>query len=207
MGLFRKKPTLEDQVFEMAFTSKQMARLSSKCEQEEKEMRKKVKDAIVKGNNEGAAIYAQNAIRKKNESLNYLRLSSRLDAVASQLKSAIQMDAVSSNMKRITSSLDVALSSMDMEEISRIVDKFENQFEDLDVRSKFMEGAMSTTTASTAPQEDVDSLIGEVAAEAGLEWSAELGHIPSQGVKATAKIQDKDPEIDDLEARFAALNK
>lgn len=34
----------------------------------------KVKKAIEKGNMEGAKIYAQNAIRKKNEQLNYLKL-------------------------------------------------------------------------------------------------------------------------------------
>jgi hypothetical protein len=33
---------------------------------------------------EGARIYAENAIRKKNESLNYLRMSSKVDAVASR---------------------------------------------------------------------------------------------------------------------------
>jgi len=37
-----------------------------------------VKKAIEKGNMEGAKIYAQNAIRKRTEHLNSLRLSNRL---------------------------------------------------------------------------------------------------------------------------------
>lgn len=45
-----------------------------------------MKKAIEKGNMEGAKIYAQNAIRKKNEALNYLRLASRLDAEVSRLE-------------------------------------------------------------------------------------------------------------------------
>ena len=40
---------------------------------------------------EGARIYAQNAIREKNQSLNFLRLGSRVDAVAARLESAIRM--------------------------------------------------------------------------------------------------------------------
>jgi hypothetical protein len=40
---------------------------------------------------EGARIYAQNAIREKNSSLNFLRLGSRVDAVAARLESAIRM--------------------------------------------------------------------------------------------------------------------
>ena len=47
------------------------------------------------GNMDGAKIYAQNAIRKKNEALNYLRLGSRLDAVVSRLdqQAKMQVDA------------------------------------------------------------------------------------------------------------------
>ena len=40
--------------------------------------------AIEQKNYDGARIYAENAIRKKNEALNYLRLSSRIDAVQSR---------------------------------------------------------------------------------------------------------------------------
>ena len=42
--------------------------------------------AIEKNNLDGAKIYAQNAIRKKHEQLNYLKLASRLDAVVSRLE-------------------------------------------------------------------------------------------------------------------------
>jgi hypothetical protein len=43
---------------------------------------------------EGARIYASNAIRKKNESLNLLKLSSRIDAVASRVQTAVTMRSV-----------------------------------------------------------------------------------------------------------------
>lgn len=43
---------------------------------------------------EGARIYASNAIRKKNEALNLLKLSSRIDAVASRVQTAITMRKV-----------------------------------------------------------------------------------------------------------------
>jgi charged multivesicular body protein 1 len=46
---------------------------------------------------EGARIYASNAIRKKNESLNLLKLSSRIDAVASRVQTAITMRKVCIN--------------------------------------------------------------------------------------------------------------
>lgn len=47
------------------------------------------------------------------------------------------------------------------------MDKFESQFEDLDVQSSYMENAMSQTTTTSVPQNDVESLLQQVADEAG----------------------------------------
>jgi division protein CdvB (Snf7/Vps24/ESCRT-III family) len=51
--------------------------------------------AIQQKNIEGARIYAENAIRKKNEGLNYLRFAARVDAVASKVQTALTMKSVS----------------------------------------------------------------------------------------------------------------
>jgi charged multivesicular body protein 1 len=55
----------------------------------------RVSQALQQGNTEGARIYASNVIRKKNESLNLLRLGSRIDAVASRVETAVTMKQVS----------------------------------------------------------------------------------------------------------------
>lgn len=51
--------------------------------------------ALQQKNVECARIYAENAIRKKNEGLNWLRMASRLDAVASKVQTAVTMKGVS----------------------------------------------------------------------------------------------------------------
>lgn len=65
-----------------------------------------MKKAIEKGNIDGAKIYAQNAIRKKTEALNYLRLASRLDAVVSRLDTQAKMNMINSSMSQIVRALD-----------------------------------------------------------------------------------------------------
>lgn len=45
-----------------------------------------VLECMKKGNDEMAKIYAADAIRAKNEALNFLRLSSRIDAVAGRVR-------------------------------------------------------------------------------------------------------------------------
>ncbi|ONK78944.1 uncharacterized protein A4U43_C01F1280 [Asparagus officinalis] len=63
---------LMNQIMELKFTSKSLQRQSRKCEKEEKSEKLKIKKAIEKGNTDGARIYAENAIRKRSEQMNYL---------------------------------------------------------------------------------------------------------------------------------------
>ena len=73
--------------------------------------------ALQQGNSEGARIYAANAIRKKNESLNLLRLSSRVDAVASRVETAVTMRQVTGNMTSVVKCMDKAMESMNLERV------------------------------------------------------------------------------------------
>lgn len=73
----------------MKFAAKELERNSKKCEKEEKAEKLKTKKAIQKGNMEVARVHAENAIRQKNQSLNYLKMSARVDAVASRVQSAL----------------------------------------------------------------------------------------------------------------------
>ena len=57
--------------------------------------------------------------------------------------------------------------SMNLEQISALMDKFEKQFEDLDVQSSYMENTMSSSSTTTVPVNDVDNLMQQVADEAG----------------------------------------
>jgi charged multivesicular body protein 1 len=84
---------------------------------------------------EGARIYAQNAIREKNQSLNFLRLGSRIDAVAARLETAIRMQDVSKAMGETVKGMSFAMKSMEVTKIARTMEEFEKQFEDMDVRS------------------------------------------------------------------------
>jgi charged multivesicular body protein 1 len=51
-----------------------------------------------KGNMDGARIYAENAIREKNQALNFLKLSSRVDAVAQRVNTATKMNGLTKSM-------------------------------------------------------------------------------------------------------------
>ena len=85
------------------------------------------------------------------------------------------------------------------------MDKFETQFSDLDVQTSYMEDAMSSTTAVSTPQDEVDALMKQTAEEANIELqhdlaSTELSKIPDVAPKEVVREED-----DKLAARLRAL--
>ena len=192
----------EKQLFQLKFTSKQMARLSKKTEKDEAAAKLKVKKSIEKGDTESARIHAQNAIRIKQTGMNYLRLSSRLDAVASRVESAIKMKQVTAQMGAVTKGMDKVLASMDVNQISKVMDQFEASFDNMQVAGDYVEQAMNSATASTMPEEDVDKLMQAVADEHALNFSSGA---TAAGTGAVAQAQAATGDDDALEKRLAAL--
>ncbi|XP_046918429.1 charged multivesicular body protein 1 [Dermatophagoides farinae] len=195
--------SMEKHLFNLKFAAKELERNSKKCLKEESVEKLKCKKAIQKSNMEGARIHAENAIRQKNQSLNYLRMSARIDAVASRVQTAVTTKRVTQSIAGVTKAMDSAMRSMNLEKISQIMDKFEKQFEDLDVQTTTMENSISSSTTVATPENQVDSLMQQVADEAGLELNMEL---PSAGQTTVGtKSTVASSEQDELSKRLAQL--
>ncbi len=170
----------------MKFASKQLARVSKKCEKKEATLKKKTADAIRKGNMDVAKEYAASAIREKNQALSYLKLSSRIEAVSARVETAVRMNGLTRAMGGIVQGMDTVLETMDINKIAKTMDKFEQQFDSLDVRSGYMEDAIDSTTALSTPDDQVHSLMQEVAAQNGLEVAAEMDSLGPMGTATAA---------------------
>ncbi|KAE9975820.1 hypothetical protein E2P81_ATG04445 [Venturia nashicola] len=192
---------LEKALFNLKFTAKQLNRQAAKAGKDETAEKAKLKKAIQQGHGDIARIYAQNSIRKQNEKLNLLKLASRIDAVSSRVQTAVTMRSVSQSMGNVVKGMDQAMKAMDLEKISAIMDKFETQFEDLDVATGYYENATSSATAVGTPQEDVDKLMSQVADEAGVEFNSDLAAV--EAVKT--KVGPTEQEEDGLGERLRAL--
>lgn len=82
------------------------------------------------------------------------------------------------------------------------MDRFQTQFEDLDVATGYYENATSQSTAVATPQDDVDKLMSQVADEAGVELSQEMaGATPAKDIAA----QPEEEREDKLGERLRAL--
>lgn len=150
---------------------------------------------------EGAKIYAENVIRNKNQALNFRRMGSRVDAVSQRVQTAVATKKVTQSMAGVVNSMESAMKSMNLEQISNLMDRFEQQFESLDVQTSVMSDAMQSTTTMTTPQTEVDSLMQQVADEAGIELNQNLPQAQAGTIGVATASQDQD----ELTQRLAKL--
>jgi len=151
---------------------------------------------------EFAKVYAENAIRIHKEALSIQRFSAKLGAVGAKLESAYRTQQVSMQIKNCVPQLESAMKMMNKMKISEQMANFEKVFEDLDVKTEDITGALESVTGSSVQQDEVNSLLSQMMAEQGLEIGDGLaGAAKGQvGVKQAAPVQ-----ADDMQRRLDAL--
>ncbi|VDM63375.1 unnamed protein product [Angiostrongylus costaricensis] len=74
---------------------------------------------------------------------------------------------VTSSMSGVVKAMESAMKTMNLEKVQQLMDRFERDFENLDVHTATMERTMDGTTVLNAPKSQVDALIAEAADKAG----------------------------------------
>jgi charged multivesicular body protein 1 len=85
------------------------------------------------------------------------------------------------------------------------MDKFESQFSDLDVQTSYMEDTMSSTTAVSTPQDQIDQLMKQTAEEANIELQHDLAAKDMASVPDLAPKETVGEEDSKLAERLRAL--
>lgn len=194
---------LFDQIFELKFLCKQLNQHSKKCEQEEKAQKRKAKVALEKGNMEGAKIHASNAIRKKNEALNYLKLASRLDAVIARLDQQNALTQVNASASGITKNINALLRKVPTEKMSANMGAFTDALDSLDIATATMEKAMNQQAATLHDEAAASELLQQLADENDMKLKIEA---PGAVAMAPAVAQEEgEVEKEDFLAQLEQL--
>eukprot|EP00916_Digyalum_oweni_P012191 GHVL01020183.1.p1 GENE.GHVL01020183.1~~GHVL01020183.1.p1 ORF type:complete len:134 (+),score=20.75 GHVL01020183.1:309-710(+) len=105
-------------------------------------------------------------------------MASKMDAIASRMDTANKSHLITQDISKAVPQLNKALNDLSVEDITRSMDQFEKLFDDLDARSDYVTNAVDSTTATTTPIDQVDSLIQQVADDHALDVSVMLSDAP-----------------------------
>lgn len=193
---------LENSLFQLKFTSKQLSRQAARSGKEAEAEKKRVKRALAQGDTEIAQIYAQNSVRKAQERTSLLRMASRIDAVAARIQTAVTMRSVTKNMAITVRGMDQAMNSMNLEQITKVMAAFEAQFEDLESSTDYYQNVAGDMATTSQPAAEVELLMQQMADEAGVEMKHKMGDAADV---ASEPPQKEDVKEDALSARLRML--
>ena len=113
------------------------------------------------------------------------------------------LQTINKSMAGIVKSLDRSLQANNLEQVASTMDQFEKQFENLDIQSEFVNDAMNNQAAMSTPEDEVNTLLMQVADENSLELNLNMPNAnAAPPVHAPAAAQ---PATDDISARLAQL--
>jgi charged multivesicular body protein 1 len=122
-------------------------------------------------------IHAENAIRKKNDSLNFLLFSSKLDATASQIQTASRTETITWEFSHLLPQLEDVMRNMNIENVGH-TSEFERLYDDILVATKYVCDSLESSTSVSAPRTFVDELLSQIASEHNIEVQAQNGEVP-----------------------------
>ena len=125
-----------------------------------------------------------------------LKLSSRIDAVSMRMESMLQQKQLTKQLALVSKDLDPMINNNTITKMTMAMDKFESQFENLDVQSKVMESAMDSGTASVFNQNQVDNLLQQIADENAMDVQHmfEEAGIGQHKIKGKVVVQETEEE-------------
>ncbi|KAL6932937.1 related to Vacuolar protein-sorting-associated protein 46 [Hanseniaspora guilliermondii] len=158
----RQQEALSNTLFNLKFTQKQLTKQANKSLKEsgtnEKKLSKLLNEGTGDDNEELIKILASNVIRKKNEYLNLIKLSNKLDIIISKLNTSMIMQQVNGQFMQITHNLDVALRNMNLENITMVMDKFDEQVKEIDLNTETLTSVTNNSNVDPLKFEDNDKV-------------------------------------------------
>ena len=157
------KPDVNQAIFQLKMSSKRFLRESNRAQKEKEKNLKSAKASLLKGDEESARLYTMTAQNNINDYKKYLRMSSRLDAIASSLKSNVNFADV---MKHLSNNVNPILvkeaDSMDLRELCRDFETFQEAFDKMSVNANIMGENFDKVTSEGNTIENADTLLNQL---------------------------------------------
>lgn len=161
---------LENTYLNLKLATGRMRREAKKRESEEKKSLAKVKQYLREGKVDVAKIHAENAIRQRNEAINFLTLASRLDGVQARVKEAMAAQMMTKQMQQVVKGMHTALNSLNVDKVSSIMTSFEEKSMDIEVVTKGISNGIATTVSGMNPETETNELLQQAGEAVGLDY-------------------------------------
>lgn len=197
-----------DSVFNLRFQSKSLVRMSAVHLKRATDYKVKAKRELEYDRSEHARIHAENYHMEMKASVDSLRMSSRLTAIANRVDQAIQMGEVSVDMSNMVKKLGKCVTS-DAIKVCTVMDQFERVFIKMDVvEDVFEKRVFDSVINPTVSDEQTQELVVRLQEETEAEFDMHVLALPTKKKVAEMTETKSDETVTErtIEERYAALS-
>jgi len=116
----------------------------------------------------------QNAQTCRNESMQYLKMGNRLDAISSTMKSNVNNQKMMEQLRYLTPILQKQANLENITETMKDMSKFQDIMDQFTIAGKMMDGALTTGMSDVNTESSVDSMLTQMKAEIAHDVATEL---------------------------------
>ncbi len=195
----KKQPRDMNQVlFKLKMAAKRFEKQSKKALKEKNKNMGKAKKCLLRGDEDGAKLYAMNAQNNEAESKKYLNLSSKLDAMTSKMKSNHNSaDIMTHIANEVTPKLVEESESMDIKTLVNNFDQFQNAFDKMTVNANIVGQNFNQMTSEGNTIQNADNLLNQLKNEVQFDMNGEQT-MPQELQTNKKKEEEVDPVQDYL---------
>lgn len=107
-------------------------------------------------------MFAENVIRNRKEAINLRRFGIKMGALSAKLESAHRTNEISQTIQTSVPMLQKCMKQMDAMNAGASAASFEQVFEDMDVKTADMNGALDSMTGSSVDNGEVMELLNQM---------------------------------------------
>lgn len=176
----QKAPDITETLIQMKMKSKAFSRESNKSLKEKDRYYTQAKQAMQKGNEEGARMFLELAQQKQNEYMQYMRLAHRLEVIQGQIRSKTQNASMVNDLAQFTPILQATSNEMPIEQMYMKLEQFSTAYDDLQVKGMILEDGMDKTLGEKGGYKNVDNMMAGLKAEVAMDMGVNAETAPPQ---------------------------
>lgn len=209
MDLFRKKPTVQEQIRQndrvLKKTQRDLGRDRDHLEREEKKLEMEIKKAAKQGNKQACTILAKQLVNMRKQRTKSLGVGSRVQAISNQQKIMHSNMKMAGAMATTTKTMQQMNKVMDPMKTAQTMQAFERESAKMGMTEEMIDDTLDDILGESGDEEESDAVVSQVLDEIGIEISGKIADAPSAHRGALGESSKKGVTDDDIERQLAAL--
>jgi charged multivesicular body protein 2A len=182
---------------------RELDRERNRLQNEEKKIINEIKALAKKGQIAPCKTLAKDLVRSRRYVTKFYEMKSKLQGVGLQLQTVKSTHAMAQALKGVTNSMKAFNKTMNNQELNNIMKEFMRENERMGLTEEMMGDAIDMAIDQEGDVEASDQVVNQVLSEIGIEVTDQIGDgVP---IVVGMKEERKEPQLDDLEARFNNL--